>query len=259
MRETLLSEADTSKPDEGKKRQRESSNEPLESKKTKVEEPTADPTALTPEVAGSPRAEGEGKNDSIASEGGENSINPYTAEMVAPKSELGAVVVQPWAEEATEEVLDNVLEPADGQNIPRDETHLVGGSEETSSEALQGQETTLIDPISITNVSDSPMGMTLPHKETQDAQNEELSNVGAPLGGRDAFQRPLAAPEKILELDASLIFSEINRHYEHVVFVNSAYRSDLCLSNLSLSWLQARALYNQTFAQFQVKMTRHKR
>lgn len=61
MKGTSVCEEGTLGPGEGKKRQRELSKEPSESKKIKVEETKADQVALTPEAAGCPRDEGEGK------------------------------------------------------------------------------------------------------------------------------------------------------------------------------------------------------
>ncbi|XP_070027002.1 uncharacterized protein [Nicotiana sylvestris] len=55
MKGTSLSEEGTLGPDEGRKRQREPSNEPPESKKMKVEETKVDPETLTLRTAGSPR------------------------------------------------------------------------------------------------------------------------------------------------------------------------------------------------------------
>nr|XP_009767210.1 PREDICTED: uncharacterized protein LOC104218421 [Nicotiana sylvestris] len=139
IKETSPGEEDISRPDEGKKRQKESSNEPSKSKKTKVDGVKADPEAFTLEAAGNPRAEGErGNNFLIVSGGGEEGdpIDPCAVETVASEMELDVIVVQLWAGEATKEVLDEVLEPAGGQNIYQAETHSAGGSEEPSSEAL---------------------------------------------------------------------------------------------------------------------------
>lgn len=84
--------------------------------------------------------------------------------------------------------------------------------------------------------------MTLPPKGMQDVPNEESSDAGVLIEDREAPKKPSTAPEGIPELDASLVFSEMSRLCEQVLFVNPVYRSDLCCSdlclfNLSFSWL----------------------
>lgn len=74
---------------------------------------------------------------------------------------------------------------------------------------------------------------------------------------KDAFERPWTALEGIPNLDASLVIDEMSRLLKQVVFVNHACRRDICLFNFSFSWLQARALYNQTSTWFQVEVTHH--
>ena len=61
----------------------------------------------------------------------------------------------------------------------------------------------------------------------QDAQKKEPFDVGALTEDKDVFEGPLAAPKKNLDLDASLIFSEMDRLCEQVTFCKfySASRS----------------------------------
>ncbi|XP_070002653.1 uncharacterized protein [Nicotiana sylvestris] len=49
----------------------------------------------------------------------------------------------------------------------------------------------------------------------QDAQDKESFNVGASIGAKNVFERLFTMPEKKPELEALLIFSEIDRLCEH--------------------------------------------
>ncbi|XP_070022619.1 uncharacterized protein [Nicotiana sylvestris] len=116
----------TPKPAKEKKKRRKPLTKPSKSKKAKVEDPKADLAALTPEVSGSPRAEGEEKDDSsVAPEGGENLTVPHIVQPVASKTKLDVVIVLPRAEEAFEGVSGNVPELVDDQNIPRVEAKVL--------------------------------------------------------------------------------------------------------------------------------------
>lgn len=141
---------------------------------------------------------------------------------------------------------------------------LLAGLEGPSSRVLNGQGMVLNDLAGAVVAINSPQGTTLLFKGVQDSPCEESLNGGMPVIGGDMLERLPTISEGVPEINASLVFGEINRLYEQVIFADPTDCSTLVASTfvfltcLFFLWLQAKALYNQTFTQYQVEVTRLK-